>query len=83
MDIPRETTLYRQVCAAYEPKKALMMLCKYIEGLERRIEALEPKEATSVPEDIAAVAAIKRRPRQPKKPFETLLDDKYDQIEVE
>ena len=56
MDTPRETNLYRQIAKDYSPKQAEMKICKYIEGLERRIALLEA----------AAVVAEKpaRRPKE-------------------
>lgn len=45
MDTPRKTKLYNQIAKDYLPKQADMMICRYIEGLERRIEALESKDS--------------------------------------
>ncbi len=38
-----KTKLYNELAKDYAPKKADMNICKYIEGLEKRIEALEAK----------------------------------------
>jgi len=40
-ETPRETSLYREIAKDYQPKQAEMKICKYIEGLEARIAALE------------------------------------------
>lgn len=41
MDTPRETNLYRKLAKDYTPKAAEMQICKYLEALEERIDALE------------------------------------------
>jgi len=45
MDTPRKTTLYNQIAKDFQPKQADMMICKYIEGIEWRIEELERKSS--------------------------------------
>ncbi len=44
MDTPRTNELYRTIAKDYQPKVAAMNICKYIQGLESRIQALETKE---------------------------------------
>lgn len=41
MDKPRPNELYRSIAKDYNPKQAEMNICKYIQRLEQRIEALE------------------------------------------
>jgi|GEM_PF-7115821 len=41
MDSPRQTSLYKQIAKDFRPKEAMMQMCRYIEGLEKRIETLE------------------------------------------
>ena len=41
MNTPRKTRLYNELAKDYSPKRANMMICRYIEMLEGRIEALE------------------------------------------
>lgn len=41
---PRKTKLYNQIAKDYNPKKAAMQMCSYMEKLEKRIVALEEKE---------------------------------------
>lgn len=42
---PRKTKLYNELAKDFNPKEAFMKVCRYIEGMERRIKELE--EATS------------------------------------
>ena len=41
MDTPRKTKLYHELAKDFSPKRADMMICRYIEMLEERIGALE------------------------------------------
>ncbi len=41
MDTPRKTHLYNEIAKDYNPKQAEMNICRYVEGLEKRIEDLE------------------------------------------
>ena len=45
MESPRETSLYRQIAKDFQPKRAEMQICRYIEKLEERIAALEAEIA--------------------------------------
>ncbi len=38
---PRTNSLYRQVAKDYNPKAAEMNICKYIQGLEERLQMVE------------------------------------------
>lgn len=41
MDKPRPNALYRAIVKDYNPKQAEMNICRYVQMLEQRIEALE------------------------------------------
>ena len=41
MDKPRPNALYRAIAKDYNPKQAEMNICRYVQMLEQRIEALE------------------------------------------
>lgn len=38
---PRTNSLYRQIAKDYNPKEAEMKICKYIQGMEERLEVVE------------------------------------------
>lgn len=61
MDTPRKTKLYNQLAKDYTPKQADMMICKYIEGLEARIAALESTTPGNVPMDDETVKVLEVR----------------------
>ena len=42
---PRPNELYRQIAKDYNPKPAMMNICKYIQALEARIAVLESARA--------------------------------------
>jgi len=43
MNTPRKTKLYNELAKDYQPKQAAMLMCQYMEGLEKRIADLESK----------------------------------------
>jgi hypothetical protein len=65
MDTPRKTKLYLQLAKDFLPKQADMMICQYIEGLERRIAVLEGR-LSGIEEAKAAEDAKPARGRQKK-----------------
>ena len=52
---PRPNELYRTIAKDYNPKAAEMNICKYIQNLEARIEALENTRIEEQPQPKAAV----------------------------
>lgn len=52
MDSPRTTSLYREIAKDFNPKKAEMNICKYVEALEARLLKLEANfAALSAPDE--------------------------------
>ncbi len=66
LNTPRKTRLYNTIAKDYLPKQAEMMICKYIEEMEARIEArltaLERESAAE--EDTAKVAKKSKTAKQ-------------------
>lgn len=61
---PMSNALYRSLAKDFQPKPAMMNMCKYIMALEARVAALEAKEPIPFTEEPAAEPA--KRGRKPK-----------------
>lgn len=68
-ETPRPGNLYRAIAKDYTPKQAEMKICKYLEGLERRIAALE-NAPERIPHEIETVAKPKSTPKKSGKEVE-------------
>lgn len=62
MDKPRPNALYRAIVKDYNPKQAEMNICRYVQMLEQRIEALEALvNSEKEPEEPKTVRATARK----------------------
>ncbi len=65
---PRTNSLYRQIAKDYNPKAAEMNICKYIQGLEERLQTVEMwiKAFESAKPEIQSEEPPKKRGPKPK-----------------
>ncbi len=66
LNTPLKTRLYNTIAKDYLPKQAEMMICKYIEEMEARIEAMLTalERESAAEEDTAKVAKKSKTAKQ-------------------